>query len=137
MLFFEHNMLRRVKGPVPEAEYTVPFGEADVKAEGEDITVVATAFMVWKALSVAKRMNTEGVSVEVLDLQTLVPLDREAIVRSVKKTGKLVTVEEGCMRGGVGSEVVSVPAAMPQSIWPLAILAPIIRADCRLVPQAC
>ena len=123
VLFFEHTMLRRVKGPVPEAEYTVPFGEADVKAEGEDVTVVATAFMVWKALRIAEKMDAEGVSVEVLDPRTLIPLDNEAIIRSVKKTGRLVTVEEGCMRGGVGSEVASVVA---ESV-PSALKAPVIR----------
>jgi pyruvate dehydrogenase E1 component beta subunit len=121
VLFFEHNMLRRIKGPVPEEKYTVPFGEADIKTEGEDVTVVATAFMVQKALSVAERI--QDVSVEVLDLRTLVPLDREAIIRSVKKTGRLVTVEEGCRRGGVGSEVASV---VSESV-PGALKAPVIR----------
>lgn len=123
VLFFEHTMLRSVKGPVPEAIYSVPFGEADLKAEGEDVTVVATAFMVWKALSVAERIDAEGFSVEVLDLRTLIPMDREAIIRSVKKTGRLVTVEEGCIRGGVGSEVATVIA---ESI-PSALEAPMIR----------
>jgi pyruvate dehydrogenase E1 component beta subunit len=117
VLFFEHSMLRRVKGLVPEAKYTIPFGEADIKAEGEDVTIVATALMVWKALSVAERMEIEGVSVEVLDLRTLVPLDRERIIKSVKKTKRLVTVEEGCMRGGVGSEVAAIVAeSVPSSL---------------------
>jgi pyruvate dehydrogenase E1 component beta subunit len=123
VLFFEHVMLRRVKGPVPESKYSVPFGEADIKAEGEDVTVVTTAFMVWKVLSVAERMGTEGISIEVLDPRTLVPLDREAIIGSVKKTGRLVTVEEGCMRGGVGSEVASIIA---ESI-PGVLKTPVIR----------
>jgi len=123
VLFFEHTMLRSAKGPVPKAEYTVPFGEADIKAEGEDVTVVATAFMVSKALRVAERMDAQGVSVEVLDPRTIIPLDSEAIIRSVKKTGRLVTVEEGCMRGGIGSELASVVA---ESI-PSALESPVIR----------
>lgn len=123
VLFFEHGMLRGIKGPVPEEDYTVSFGEAEIRAEGEDVTVVATALMVWKALSVAKKMEAEGVSIEVLDPRTLVPLDREAIVGSVRKTGRLVTVEEGCRRGGVGSEVASVIA---ESI-PCSLKAPVIR----------
>jgi pyruvate dehydrogenase E1 component beta subunit len=123
VLFFEHNMLRRVKGPVPKEKYTVPFGKAEIKTEGEDVTIVATAFMVWKALNVAERMNSEGISVEVLDLRTLIPLDREAIIKSVNKTGRLVTVEEGCITGGVGSEVISVVA---ESI-PNALQTPVIR----------
>jgi pyruvate dehydrogenase E1 component beta subunit len=116
-------MLRRVKGPVPEGKYSIPFGKADVKAEGKDVTVLATAFMVWKTLKVAEKMDAEDVSVEVLDPRTLVPLDREAIIRSVKKTGRLITVEEGCQRGGVGSEVASVVA---ESI-PSALKVPVIR----------
>jgi pyruvate/2-oxoglutarate/acetoin dehydrogenase E1 component len=123
VLFFEHGMLKSIKGPVPETKYTVPFGEADIKAEGEDVTVVATAFMVMNALTVAERMGTEGISIEVLDPRTIVPFDREAIIRSVKKTGRLVTVEEGCMRGGIGSEVAAVIA---ESI-PNFLEAPVIR----------
>jgi pyruvate dehydrogenase E1 component beta subunit len=123
VLFFEHIMLRQVKGPVPKAKYDVPFGEADIKVEGKDVTVVATAFMVQKTLGVAEKMNTDGVSVEVLDPRTLIPLDHEAIIRSVKKTGRLVTVEEGCMRGGIGSEVASIIA---ESV-PSALKTPVIR----------
>jgi pyruvate/2-oxoglutarate/acetoin dehydrogenase E1 component len=123
VLFFEHGMLKRIKGPAPETKYTVPFGEANIKAEGEDVTIVATAFMVINALTVAERMGTEGISVEVLDPRTIVPLDREAIIRSVKKTGRLITVEEGCMRGGIGSEVAAVIA---ESI-PNFLEAPVVR----------
>ena len=122
-LFFEHVQLPGVKGPVPESEYAIPFGEADVKREEEDVTVVATAYMVWKALSVADRLKGEGIGVEVLDPRTLIPLDRDAIVRSVRKTGRLVTVEEGCRRGGVGAEVAAVVAEEA----PGALEAPVIR----------
>jgi pyruvate dehydrogenase E1 component beta subunit len=123
VLFFEHIMLRGVKGSVPEEEYTVPFGEAEVRVEGEDVTVVATALMLWKALNVAKKMEMEGVSVEVLDPRTLIPLDRETIISSVRKTGRLITVEEGCRRSGVGSEVATVVA---ESI-PYSLKTPVIR----------
>ena len=123
VLFFEHVQLGGVRGAVPPSEYTIPFGEADVKREGEDITVVATAFMVWKALNVADRLKGEGISIEVLDLRTLIPLDREAIVGSVEKTGRLVTVEEGCRRGGLGAEVTAVVAEEAND----AFEAPVIR----------
>lgn len=110
VLFFEHVQLSNVKGPVPESEYTIPFGKADVKREGEDVTVVATAFMVQKVLNVGDRLESENIGVEVLDPRTLIPLDREAIIASIEKTGRLVTVEEGCRRGGWGAEVATIVA---------------------------
>jgi pyruvate dehydrogenase E1 component beta subunit len=108
VLFFEHTQLMSVKGPVPEKDYTIPFGKANLKRVGKDVTVVATGFMVWKALSVADRLKGENISVEVLDPRTLVPLDRASIISSVRKTGRLVTVEEGCRRGGFGAEVATI-----------------------------
>ena len=123
VLFFEHVQLGGVMGAVPPSEYTIPFGEADVKREGEDVTVVATAFMVLKALNVADRLKGDGINVEVLDLRTLIPLDREAIVSSVEKTGRLVTVEEGCRRGGLGAEVAAIVAEEAND----ALKAPVIR----------
>jgi pyruvate/2-oxoglutarate/acetoin dehydrogenase E1 component len=107
-LFFEHNKLMSVKGIVPEADYTVPFGVADIKKIGNDVTIVATSYMVWKALSVANKLESEGIKVEVIDPRTFVPLDRNSIVNSVKKTGRLITVEEGCLRGGFGAEIIAV-----------------------------
>lgn len=123
VLFFEHVQLGDVIGEVPQSEYTIPFGEADVKREGKDATVVATAFMVRKTLNVADRLNGEDISVEVLDPRTLIPLDREAIVGSVEKTGRLVTVEEGCRRGGLGAEVAAIVAEEAND----ALEAPMIR----------
>jgi pyruvate/2-oxoglutarate/acetoin dehydrogenase E1 component len=105
VLFVEHQQLYRKKGVVPEGEYTVPLGKAEVKREGKDVTVVATMNMVWKALEAAEALAGKGISVEVLDLRTLVPLDREAILKSVQKTGRLVTVSEGPRTGGEGAEV--------------------------------
>jgi pyruvate dehydrogenase E1 component beta subunit len=105
VLFFEHGHLRGLKGDVPGNGYELPFGSADIKKEGQDVTIVATAFMVKKSLNVADRLQREGINVEVLDPRTLVPLDRETILKSVSKTGALVTVEEGCRIGGFGAEV--------------------------------
>jgi pyruvate dehydrogenase E1 component beta subunit len=105
VLFFEPYILYRLKGPVPEEEYTIPLGKADVKKEGEDLTIVAVSAMVPRALSAAEALEGEGVSVEVIDPRTVVPLDKETIVDSVKKTGRLVTVEYSHKRGGVGAEI--------------------------------
>lgn len=100
--------MRETMTPAPEKEYTIPFGVADVKKEGKDITVVATLLMVHEALRVAFRLEKEGVSVEVIDPRTLVPLDKETILNSVKKTGRVVIVSEDCKTGGVGSEIAAI-----------------------------
>ena len=105
VLFFEHKMLLSVKGEVPEEEYEIPFGVADIKKKGSDVTVIATSYMVSKALNVANKMEKEGISIEVVDPRTLVPLDKEAIINSVKKTGRVVIVHESCKRGGIGGEI--------------------------------
>jgi pyruvate dehydrogenase E1 component beta subunit len=103
--FMEHRLLYDLKGEVPREEYTLPFGVADVKREGSDLTVVATLLMVHKCLAVAEQLAPE-VSVEVIDPRTLVPLDIETIVASVRKTGRLLVVQEACTFGGFGSEIV-------------------------------
>ena len=82
------------KGPVPEEDYTIPFGKADVKREGSDVTVVALAWLVHEALAAAEELAKEGISVEVVDPRTLVPLDTETIRNSVRKTGRLVIADE-------------------------------------------
>lgn len=111
IVFFTHLMLLRdVKSFVPEGDYTIPFAVADVKREGEDVTVVATLYMVPKALAAADELSKEGISVEVIDPRTLVPLDEEAILASVKKTGRLIIVEDGCKRCGVGAEIAAIVA---------------------------
>lgn len=111
VMFFTHLLLLRdVKGFIPEEDYTIPFGVADVKREGEDVTIVAMLYMVAKALTAADELNKEGVSVEVIDPRTLVPLDEETILASVKKTGRLVIVEDECKRGGVGAEIAAIVA---------------------------
>ena len=110
VFFCEHKLLYPLEGEVPEEEYTVPFGSADVKKEGSDATVVATSFMVHKALNAAKTLETEGLSVEVIDPRTLNPLDKQSIVRSVKKTGRAVIVCEDCKTAGVSAEIAAVIA---------------------------
>lgn len=110
VMFCEHKLLYSVEGPVPEEDFTIPFGVAEIKNEGEDVTVVATLFMVVKALEAAKTLKKEGISVEVVDPRTLVPLDKEAIVKSVKKTGRLVIVSEDCKTAGVTAEIAAMVA---------------------------
>lgn len=105
VIFIEHKLLYRVEGEVPEDEYLIPFGKADIKREGKDVTLVATSRMVYKSLSVAEKLAKDGISVEVIDPRTLVPLDIETIKESVKKTGKLVIVHEASKRAGIGAEI--------------------------------
>jgi pyruvate dehydrogenase E1 component beta subunit len=108
VFFCEHKLLYPVEGEVPEEEYTIPFGVAEVKMKGSDVTVVATMYMVHKALNAAAELENEGVSAEVIDPRTLTPMDKKTIVDSVKKTGRLVVVSEDCKTGGVSAEIASV-----------------------------
>ena len=107
VMFVEQKLLYNMTGPVPEEEYTIPFGMADVKREGSDCTVVATSMTVVKALRAADLLEKEGISIEVVDPRTLFPLDVETIVESVKKTGRLVVTHEAVERGGFAAEVVA------------------------------
>jgi pyruvate/2-oxoglutarate/acetoin dehydrogenase E1 component len=110
VMFCEHKLLYAMEGPVPEEDYTIPFGVADVKREGTDVTIVATLFMVHKSLEAAKTLQREGISVEVVDPRTILPLDKAAIINSVKKTGRLVVVSEDCKTGGITAEIAAVVA---------------------------
>jgi pyruvate/2-oxoglutarate/acetoin dehydrogenase E1 component len=103
VLIFEHRGLYRVAGEVPQAETLVPLGLADVKREGADVTVIATARMVGEALRAAGQLAEEAIAVEVVDPRSLVPLDREGLAASVRKTHRVVIAEEGSMRGSVGA----------------------------------
>ncbi|KUK18054.1 alpha-ketoacid dehydrogenase subunit beta [Thermococcus sibiricus] len=105
VVFIEHKMLYGVKGPVPEEPYSIPLGEADIKKEGKDVTVVATALMVYRALEVAEKLEEEGISVEVIDPRSLVPLDEETILNSIKKTGRLVIVDEAYPRCSFATDI--------------------------------
>jgi pyruvate dehydrogenase E1 component beta subunit len=107
VISFEHSTLAPLIGEVPEEEYTVPFGRADIKKEGTDVTVVALSRMVHEALAVAEEVAKQGISVEVIDPRTLVPLDRETIGNSVSKTGRLVVVDEACQTCSAASEIIS------------------------------
>jgi pyruvate dehydrogenase E1 component beta subunit len=105
VFFCEHKLLYPIEGEVPEEDYTVPFGKADVKKEGSDATIVATLYMVHVALKAAKSLEKEGINAEVVDLRTLTPLDKQTIMRSVKKTGRIVIVSEDCKTAGVSAEI--------------------------------
>lgn len=110
VMFCEHKLLYPMEGPVPEEEFTVPFGVGAVKREGDDVTVVATMYMVHETLGVAKTLEREGVSIEVVDPRTLVPFDKELLMTSVKKTGRLVVVSEDCKTAGVSAEIAALVA---------------------------
>jgi len=110
VFFVEHKLLYPVKGKIPEEEYAVPFGVADVKREGEDVTVFATLYMVHKALAAAEQLSKQGISAEVVDPRTLAPLDKKTLVNSVKKTGRIVIVTEDCKTGGVSAEIAAAVA---------------------------
>ncbi len=105
IVFIEHKMLYNTKGPVPEEEYTIPIGVADVKKEGKDVTIFTYSRMTLFSLQAAEELEKEGISVEVVDLRTLLPMDIETMVNSVKKTNKVVIVEEDCKTGGTGAEI--------------------------------
>lgn len=110
VIFFEDKMMFRMKGPVPVEEYTIPFGVADIKREGEDITLVATSSMVQVALGAAKMLEEIGVSAEVVDPRTTWPLDEKTLIESAKKTSRAIVLDEGYERYGVTAEIASVIA---------------------------
>jgi pyruvate/2-oxoglutarate/acetoin dehydrogenase E1 component len=104
VICFEHMALGAMEGEVPEEEYLIPFGEAVIRREGTDITVVALAKMVHDALAAAEELEREGISIEVIDPRTLNPIDRETVKASVAKTGRLVVVDEACITCGAAAE---------------------------------
>ena len=108
VIFVEQKLLYRVKGEVPEEEYTIPLGVADIKREGTDVTIVTYGRMLQRVLEAAEEVSKEGISVEVVDPRTLVPLDKETIIKSVMKTGRLIVVNEAAKRGSYAGEIASV-----------------------------
>jgi pyruvate/2-oxoglutarate/acetoin dehydrogenase E1 component len=107
VIVIDSHLLFRTEGPVPEGEWIIPLGEAEVKREGKDITVVGISTMVIECLKAAEELARDGIDTEVLDPRTLVPLDLPCIIRSVQKTNHLLIVEAGPKRGGVGAEIIS------------------------------
>jgi pyruvate/2-oxoglutarate/acetoin dehydrogenase E1 component len=110
VVFFEDKMMFKMKGPVPTEEYTIPLGVADVKREGDDITLVATSSMVQVALGAAGLLEEIGVSAEVIDPRTTWPLDEKTLIESVKKTSRAIVIDEGYGRYGVTAEIAAVIA---------------------------
>lgn len=110
VVFFEDKMMYQQKGPVPEGEYTIPFGVADIKRPGADITIVATSSMVHIALTAAEMLEAVGISAEVIDPRTTFPLDKGTLIESARKTGRAIVVDEGYERYGVTAEIASVIA---------------------------
>jgi pyruvate/2-oxoglutarate/acetoin dehydrogenase E1 component len=110
VLFMEHKLLYRVKGEVPEESYAIPFGKAEIKRPGKDLTLLTYSGMVPRALEAAEKLAAEGVEVEVIDLRTLKPLDTETITASVIKTGRVLIVHEAPITGGFGGELAALIA---------------------------
>ncbi|NPV69339.1 MAG: alpha-ketoacid dehydrogenase subunit beta [Firmicutes bacterium] len=130
VMFFEHKVLYSSKGPVPEGSYTIPLGKACVKREGSDVTVVATSIMVNHAVAAAADLEKDGISVEVVDPRTLVPLDEDTILASVRKTGRVAIAHEAVARCGFGAEVAAIIAEKAAG----SLKAPIIRVGAKAVP---
>jgi len=105
VVFVEHKMLYNTKGPVPEEEYTIPIGVADVKKEGTDVTLITYSRMTLFCQQATAILEKEGISAEIVDLRTLLPMDMETVVNSVKKTNRVMIVEEDCKTGGTGAEI--------------------------------
>ncbi|AQQ54711.1 alpha-ketoacid dehydrogenase subunit beta [Planococcus lenghuensis] len=132
VLFFEHKILYDMKGEVPEEEYLIPLGKADIKREGSDVTIIATALQVHTALEAAEDLVADGVEVEVVDPRTLAPLDMETILSSVRKTGRVLIVHEESKTGGSGAEITA--QIQEEALFDLA--APIRRIGSPDVPIA-
>lgn len=130
ILFIENKALYALKGEIPEEEYLVPIGKADVKRAGKDATVVATSRMVHQSLEAAKVLSNEGIDVEVIDLRTINPLDKETIFKSVEKTSKLVIAHEAVKAFGIGAEI----AAMVCEEMIDCLDAPVLRVGAPFVP---
>lgn len=108
VMYIEHKQLLAMSGEVPEGEYVIPLGKADIKRAGSDVTIVAWSWMVHKALAAAEQLAKEGINVEVVDLRTLVPLDKECILQSVAKTNRLVVVNEAVRTSGFAGEIAAI-----------------------------
>lgn len=105
VVFAEHKLLYRTKGEVPEEDYTIPLGKADIKRPGKDVTIVAGSIMLPKAIEAAKELEQHGIDAEVIDPRTLKPLDLQTVINSVKKTGRLIIAEDDPISFGWGAEI--------------------------------
>jgi pyruvate/2-oxoglutarate/acetoin dehydrogenase E1 component len=132
VIFIEHKGLYNSKGHVPPEEYTVPFGKAVVRRAGTDVTLVAVSLMVQKAMEAAIALEKAGISVEVLDLRTLVPLDKDAVLESVRKTGRLVVLDEAYAMCGLAAELAATVAEEALE----ALIAPVRRVCAAPAPHA-
>jgi len=132
VIFVEHKALYTTKGHVPEEEYLIPFGQAVIRRPGEHVTLVALSLMVQKAMQAATRLEKEGISVEVIDPRTLVPFDKDTILASVAKTGRLVIVDEAYASCGVSAEIAAIAAS--EALYELD--APILRICALPAPHA-
>jgi pyruvate/2-oxoglutarate/acetoin dehydrogenase E1 component len=132
VIFIEHKNLYGQKGHVPKEEYLIPFGQADIKKPGDDVTLVALSQMVHRSLQAAALLEKEGISVEVIDPRTLVPFDKETILRSVAKTGRLVIVDEAYAACGVSAEIGAIVAS--DALYDLE--APVLRICALPAPHA-
>lgn len=130
VIFFEHKQLYEVEDEVPEGEYTIPFGQADIKREGSDVTLVTYSYMVNKSLAAAKELARDGIDVEVIDLRTVDPLDEETILASIRKTHRLVIVQETWPKCSVSSEIAAIAAEKALDY----LDEPVIRVTSREVP---
>jgi acetoin:2,6-dichlorophenolindophenol oxidoreductase subunit beta len=105
VVFIEHKLLYMTKGPVPEEEVVIPLGRADIKRPGRDVTLITYSYMTLKCLEAAAALEAEGISVEVVDLRTLWPLDKDTVLSSARRTGRVVIVHEAVKRGGIGGDI--------------------------------
>ncbi|MGX7243427.1 alpha-ketoacid dehydrogenase subunit beta [Enterococcus quebecensis] len=132
VMFYEHKLLYKTSAEVPSEPYTLPIGVADIKQIGNDVTIIATGIMVNKALEASEILKEKGISVEVIDPRTLVPLDKETILRSVEKTKRVIVVTEAVKNSGFSGEITSIIA---ESEMALQLKAPIIRLGGEFVPM--
>lgn len=130
VVFFEHKMLYTEKFDVPENQEPIPFGKARLVTEGDDLTIVATSIMTIKAEKVVKKLQDQGINIELIDIRTIVPMDNEAIIKSVKKTGKLLIIDEGHESFGISGEIAA--RIMPEVFYDLE--APVMRLGTADVP---
>jgi len=130
VLFIESGLLYRTKGPVPEEEYAIPLGEAEVKMKGTDVTIVAASRVVGEAMSAAQKLQEKGISAEIVDIRTLQPLDLDTILESVKRTARLIVASDDVKTGGIGAEI---SASVVESAFDY-LDAPIMRVACPDMP---